>query len=173
MGDIIHERSPIGQASGPRKKYNSKYTLYISMHFILNNLPNKKCHKVCTYLLSACNSTKMYVLTMYVAAMDQRLHFWPPGGQFLYFYARFINIMQFYPLVMFDPFLYLLWIKMVPSDHTLSVSPIQYSIVHYTTAQCITVYCSTSPASQVASMLRNSQCQPESMSARVNVSQSQ
>ena len=46
-----------------------------------------------------------HVLTISVTAMDQKLHFWPPGGETIYicFCARFIKIMQFYPLFKFEP----------------------------------------------------------------------
>ena len=58
--------------------------------------------------------------------MDQKLHFWPPGGFFFkYFYARFWKSMQFYPLFMFETSLYLLLIKMVPRDHALSLSTVE------------------------------------------------
>ena len=45
-------------------------------------------------------TSKILQCTMYnVAAMDQKLHFWPPGGHFLYFLCE---ILEEHALFMFE-----------------------------------------------------------------------
>ena len=83
------------------------------------------------------------VLMISVAAMDQKLHFLPPGYNFYICYVRSLNSMQFYPCFNHLSRYYGSKVdKMVSRDHALSVSTVQYITfaVHYVTVYYITVH---------------------------------